>query len=306
VAGATEAAERRIFGAALILVAAVLVGLGLGAAFSPPGSTRALALPALGLQTLLTVGALPRRERSVDLRPGLILLGLHLALASLPLALVGLAIGLDDPLGFGLFLIAAAPPAALIPAYADVAEVPGVDLLVFVLIAYGLALVLTPALVYLAAGELVGLGPIALTLGAGLVAPAVLARALHPQIARIPQRVRRGVVNSSIVVICFGLGGGLLNGLDSTDFSTLTLAVVVLALVTRSAAGAALAARVAPAELKTEAPFAVAFKNIALAAAVGGSLSGPVAALPGLVAFPIESLYFLWLAQRHARGAAQP
>jgi hypothetical protein len=127
--------ERRIFGAALVLVAAVLVGLGLGAAFSPPGSTRALAVPALGVQTLLTVGALPRRERSADVRPGLILLGLHVALASLPLALVALAIGLDDPLGFGLFLIAAAPPAALIPAYADVAEVPGGDLLVFVLLA---------------------------------------------------------------------------------------------------------------------------------------------------------------------------
>jgi hypothetical protein len=148
-------AERRIFGAALVLVTAVLAGLGLGAAFSPPGSTRALAVPALGLQTLLTVGALPRRERAVEPRPALILLGLHVALASLPLALVGLAIGLDDPLGFGLFLIAAAPPAALIPAYADVAEVPGGDLLVFVLIAYGLALVLTPAAVYLAAGELV-------------------------------------------------------------------------------------------------------------------------------------------------------
>ena len=50
-------------------------------------------MPALGLQTLLTVGALPRRERTVEARPGLILLGLHVALASVPLALVGLAIG---------------------------------------------------------------------------------------------------------------------------------------------------------------------------------------------------------------------
>jgi hypothetical protein len=49
----------------------------------------------------------------------------------------------------------------------------------------------------------------------------------------------------------------------------------------------------------------VAFKNIALAAAVGGSLSGPVAALPGLVAFPIESLYFLWLARRQSRQSVQ-
>ena len=63
--------ERRIVTSALVLVAAVALGLGLGAAFSPEGSTRALAVPALGLQTLLTVGALPRRERSLDLRPGL-------------------------------------------------------------------------------------------------------------------------------------------------------------------------------------------------------------------------------------------
>ena len=259
-------------------------------------------MPALALQTLLTVGALPRRERSAELRPGLILLGLHLGLASLPLALVALAIGLDDPLGFGLFLIAAAPPAALIPAYADVAEVPGGDLLVFVLLAYALALGLTPALVYLAAGELVGLGPIALTLGAGLVAPAVLARVLHPQIARIPQRVRRGLVNTTVAVICFGLGGGLLDGLDSAQLSALTLGVVVLALVARSAVGAAVATRIAPRDLKTEAPFAVAFKNVALAAATGGSLVGAVAALPGLLAFPVEILFFLFMAHRRARG----
>ena len=203
-------------------------------------------MPALAFQTLLTVGALPRRERSVELRPGLILLGLHLALASLPMALVALAIGLDDPLGFGLFMIAAAPPAALIPAYADVAEVPGGDLLVFVLVAYALALGLTPALVYVAAGELVGLGPIALTLGAGLIAPAVLARALHPQIARIPQRVRRGLVNCTVVVICFGLGGGLFKGLDAIDVTGPTLGIVVAALVARSVLGAAVATRIAP------------------------------------------------------------
>ena len=90
---------------------------------------------------------------------------------------------------------------------------------------------LTPALVYLAAGELVGLGPIALTLGAGLIAPAVLARALHPQIARIPQQVRRGLVNTSVLVICFGLGGELLDSVGSDELNSLTLAVVLAALV---------------------------------------------------------------------------
>ena len=259
-------------------------------------------MPALALQTLLTVGALPRRERGVGLRPGLILLALHIGLGSLPLALVALAIGLGDPLGLGLFLIAAAPPAALIPAYADVAEVPGGDLLAFVLIAYGLALGVTPALVYLAAGELVGLGPIALTLGLGLVAPAVLARALHPQIARIPQRVRRGTVNATVLVICFGLGGGLPTSLTSDALDPLLLIVVVAALALRSAVLGVLASRIAPAGLATEAPFAVAFKNVALAAAVGGSLVGAAAALPGLLAFPVEIMFFLFLAHRRARG----
>ena len=165
---------------------------------------------------------------------------------------------------------------------------------------------LTPALVYLAAGELVGLGPIALTLGAGLVAPAVLARVLHPQIARIPQRVRRGLVNGTVVVICFGLGGGLFEGLDSVDVTTLTLGVVRgRARRAVGGRGRPLATRIAPRTLETEAPFAVAFKNVALAAAVGGSLAGAVAALPGLVAFPVEILYFLFLAQRRARAFAE-
>jgi hypothetical protein len=68
--------------------------------------------------------------------------------------------------------------------------------------------------------------------------------------------------------------------------------------------GAALAARLAPAGLRIEAPFAVAFKNVALAAAVGGSLLGAVAALPGLLGFPVEVLYFLFLARHRARRAS--
>lgn len=293
--------ERRIVTAALVLVAAVALGLGLGALTSPEGSTKALAVPALGLQTLLTVGALPRRERGVDLRPGLTLLGLHHLIASLPMALVGLAIGIHDPLGFGLFLIAAAPPAALIPAYADVTEVPGQDLLVFVLIAYGAALVLTPALTYAAAGKVVGVGTIALTLSGGLIVPAVLARVLHPQIVRIPQKVRRMTVNCTVVVICFGLGGGFQ---DATSVSASSFALVLAALIARSFGGVLIAGKVAPVALRTEAPFAVAFKNVALAAAVGGSLLGSVAALPGLLGFPVEILAFLFLARRHARAAA--
>ncbi|MEA2180267.1 MAG: hypothetical protein QOG77_3564, partial [Solirubrobacteraceae bacterium] len=295
-------AERRVLGGALVLAAAVVAGFGLGAAISPSGLTTSLAVPALGVQTLMTVGALPRRDPASALRPGLVLLALHLLIASVPMLALGIIIGLDDPIGLGIFLIGAAPPAALIPAYADVAEVPGGELLAFVLIAYGLALGLTPLLVLLAAGEVAGLGTIALTLAAGLIVPSILARILHPQIAAIPQRVRRGVVNVAVFAICFGLG----EGLSEIDAAAGTLALVLLALAVRSMGGAALAERIAPPALRTEAPFAIAFKNIALAAAVGGSVSGTAAALPALLGFPVELLCFLWLAHRTARRQTSP
>jgi hypothetical protein len=77
---------------------------------------------------------------------------------------------------------------------------------------------------------------------------------------------------------------------------------VLAALALRAAAGSAAATRLAPPELEAEAPFSVAFKNVALAAATGGSLVGAAAALPGLLAFPVEILFFLFLAHRRARG----
>jgi hypothetical protein len=294
--------ERRILLSALALVVACLGGLALGAAVSPPDATRALAVPALALQTLVTVGGLPRRERALGPRPGLLLLGLHHALATVPLAIAGLAVGLDDPLGFGIFLIAAAPPAALIPAYADVAEIYAGNLLAFVLGGYALALVLTPALVYVAAGEVVGVGPIALTLGAGLIAPTLVGRALHTPIARIPTRARRGVVNAAVLLISFALGGGLSEGVGSSAVTLPAAALVFLLLVVRAVAAGAIARRVAPSALAAEAPFAVGFKNAALSAATGGSLVGAAAAVPGLLAFPVDVFYFLLLARRRARG----
>jgi len=271
----------------------------------PPEAWRDLAVPALGVQTLLTVGALPRRDRSVRLRPALVLLLMHHLLASVPMAVVGIAVGLDEPLGFGLFLIAAAPPAALIPAYADVAEVPGGDLLAFVLIAYAVALGLTPLLVYLGAGEVVGVGTIGLTLGGGLVVPAILARALHPQIARLGQRARRAAVNATVAVICFGLGGGIVEGLGSSQVGAGGLALTAVALAVRSFGGAAVAARFAPLGLRAQAPLAVAFKNVALAAAVGGSLLG-AAALPGLIGFGVEILCFVVIARRRSGRPRAP
>lgn len=256
------------------------------------------AIPALALQTLLTVGAVPRREPGVGVGAGLRLLAIHHVVGTLPVVAVAIAFGLGTPFGFGLFLVAVAPPAALVPAYADVIEVRAGNLLVFVLAGYGLALVMVPALVYVVAGEAVGFTQIALTLGAGLIAPSVLGRLLHLQVVRIPQRVRRGIVNVTVFIITFSLGAGVIDGLGQGSVGVMLVVAVLVLHLARTFGAAWAAARLAGIELRTEAPFAGGFKNIGLAAAVGGSLLGPVAALPALIGFPVELVFFLWLARR--------
>ncbi len=61
-----------------------------------------------------------------------------------------------------------------------------------------------------------------------------------------------------------------------------------------------LARRLSPSALDHVAPFAGGFKNIALAAAVAGTLFGPAAAVPALACFPAEVAYFLMLAHSGA------
>jgi len=75
------------------------------------------------------------------------------------------------------------------------------------------------------------------------------------------------------------------------------VALTLAALAARTFGTGALARWLAPSALRAEAPLASAFKNIALVAAVAGSLHGPAAALPALLAFAFELGYFVWLAR---------
>jgi hypothetical protein len=210
---------------------------------------------------------------------------------------LGLALGVDTPLGFGFFIMGAAPVAALVPAFAEAVEVNARSVLVLCLSGYAMALVLTPASVYLAAGTVVGFGVIATTLGAGLVVPSLLGRALHRWVARIPQGLRRAVVGACVFCITLGLGGGLVEGVRSAEVGLSGVALVVVVLAARTFGTGALARLLAPPGLKEEAPFAGGFKNVALAAAVAGTLSGPAAALPGLLALAFEVVYFVAIAR---------
>ena len=170
--------QRRIVVGALVLVVLAMGGLAAGAALPISESAGVLAIPALAVQTFLTVGAIPRREGGIRVGPGLWLLGLHHALVTLPTVAVALVFGVDGALGFGIFVMAVAPPAALVPTYADIAEVDVPNVLVFCLVGYGISLVLTPLALFAAAGTTVGIGAIALTVSAGLIAPSILARVL--------------------------------------------------------------------------------------------------------------------------------
>ena len=292
--------RRRILMSSGGLVAAVVAGLTLGGALGLESGSRLIAIPALALQTFLTVGAIPRREGSSGVRDGVILLALHYTVPTLPMLAVAVWVGLDEPLGLGFLLIAIAPPAALIPAFAARLEIDVRSVLAFCLAGYGLALVLVPAVLLAVVGTTVGVGGIASTVGVGLIAPAVLGRLLHERIVRVSETVRRRTVNGMVFLITLGAGGELVSGLGSGEVSLIGIVAVAAVVTVRSFGGGWLAARIAPAELDMEARMAGGFKNVALAAAVGGALLGPAAALPGLIGFLVDTAYFMWLAWRRA------
>jgi hypothetical protein len=300
-----RAEGRRILLSAGGLALAVFGGLAAGALVGVEGGASRIGIPALALQTFLTVGALPRRRGSAGVREGVTLTVIHYTVATLPLALVAVIVGPSEPIGFGLLLVAISPPAALIPAFAARVEADVRSLLAFCLFAYAVALVLTPAILLLVAGSTVGVAAIATTVGAGLIAPSLLGRMFHERIVRVRPAVRRWTVNVAVFFITVGVGGELLGGLRSAGIGLVTVALVALAITLRSFGSGWLCAKVAPRDLVEEAPFAGGFKNVALAAAVGGALAGPTAALPGLVGFVAETLYYLWLAVRRASAAAR-
>jgi predicted Na+-dependent transporter len=297
---------RRILLSAVTLAVSVLGGLAIGAVLGLEGGARSLALPALALQTFITVGGIPRARDRAAVHDGVRLVVLHYTVATLPMAAVAALVGLDDPLGFGLFLIAIAPPGALLPAYAARLEVDVRSMLVFVLLAYAIALVLVPVLLFLVAGTTVGVSSIAVTVGVGLIGPAVLGRLLHDRIVRVSPAIRRRTVNTMVFLICLGLGGEMVDGIRAAGVGVGGLALVGVALTLRTFGSGWVNSVLAPRRLATEAALAGGFKNVALSAAVGGALLGPVAALPGLLCFFVDTAYFLWVARQANARVRRP
>lgn len=283
---------------ALFLAACLLGGLLTGAALPPDLPPSGLAVAALSVQTFVTVGGLPRLSASGTARGSARLLLTHHLAMTIPLLLVAVWLGLTTPLGLGVFLIAAAPPAAITPAYAEVAGVDVRAVLGFCLLGYGSGLLITPALVLLAMGQVAGIGQILLTLLVGLIVPTLAGRALHTSVRRVDVRVRRGVVGLCLFLVTFALGGGIVEGIAGGTLTRGDYLLLAVFIVARTFGTGWLATAITPAVHREEAPFAGGFKNIALAAAVAGALVGPVAALPAILSFPGEVAYFLAVTRR--------
>jgi len=259
-------------------------------------------LPALALQTGLIVGALPSVRETGAVRRGLTLVWLHHLCITLPLGAAAFVIGVHSPLGIGVFLMAAAPPAALVPTYAEAIDLDLRATLAFVFISYLSGLVLTPALLLVVAGTTAGTDSIIVTLGVGLILPSLAGRALHRPIGRIPQNIRRAASAFLVFLITLGLGADLVASISAGSVTPELIVVTLLVLTGRTLGTGSLAARLAPRELAYEARLAGGFKNIALAAAVAAQLFGPTAALPSLLGFPFEAGYFMLIARHRARS----
>jgi hypothetical protein len=294
----------RVRHAGALLGGAILAGL-VGGALLPGLSTSlaGIAIPALGFQTLLTVGALPSLGGWGATRRGLRLVGLHLATLSAPLAVAGALLGLDNPLGFGVFVMAVVPPAALVPTYAEAMNLEVGPAVAFCLTSYTIALVATPAALVAAAGSSLGREVILSVLGVGLVAPTIAGRLLHRFLMRVRTATRQTLVAIAIFLITFSLGGDLLPALSADHVTPGRIGAIGLLLLARTAGSGWIAGALSPSNLTSEGSLAGGFKNIALSAGASAALMGSAAALPSLLAFPAEACYFMFLAKRRSESA---
>jgi hypothetical protein len=296
----------RVRHAGALLGSAILAGV-IGGALLPAISTAVagVAIPALGFQTLLTVGALPSLGGRGAAVRGLKLLGLHLATLTAPLAIAGVLLGLENPLGFGVFVMAVVPPAALVPTYAEAMKLDVGSAVAFCLTSYAIALVATPAALVAAAGSSLGRGAILSVLGVGLVAPTIAGRVLHRFLMKVPTGARQVLVAIAIFLITFSLGGDLLPALSADNVTVGGIGAIALLLVARTAGSGWIAGALSPANLASEGALAGGFKNIALSAGASAALMGSAAALPSLLAFPVEACYFMFLAQQRPTSSSR-
>lgn len=268
---------------ALLMVTASLAGLLGGAAVPAAENLRALALPALFVQTMIAVGALAQARTRGPKRWAIRTLAVHHVGVSLPLVALGLALGLDTALGAGAYVLGAVPPAAGLPSYAASAGAQVRPVVRFCLLGYAFGLVATPALVLAGLGSGTTVRPIVLTLLFGLILPAALGTAAQPWLRRLPSRTSFGIVAVTVLTLTLSIGPNLraavATGLDSPPLLWGSLAVGL----GRCLWGPALGLLTAQPGMRLESALAVTYRNAVLAAVIAYTALGPAAALPALL-----------------------
>ncbi len=194
---------------ALLIVAASLAGLLGGAAIPAAEHLRTLALPALFLQTMIAVGALAQARTTGPKAWAARTLVVHHVGVSLPLVVLGLALGLDTALGAGTYVLGAVPPAAGLPSYAASAGAQVRPVVRFCLLGYAIGVVATPGLVLAGLGSGTTTRPIVLTLLFGLILPAAIGTAAHPWLRQLPSRTSFGIVAVTVLTLTLSIGPNL-------------------------------------------------------------------------------------------------
>ena len=286
------------------LASASLGGLLVGATVPGLEVLGSLALPALFVQTTITVGGLAESGAVVSARGWAWRMVLvHHLVASLPLMLIGWVIGLDTWLGAGTFLLGAVPPAAALPSYAAVLGGQVRPLVRFCLLGYAVGLVITPALAMGFLGTDGRAGTLLRVLVVGLVLPWFVGAMSAPVLKKVPRGLSMLAVSGSAMVLMVGMGAQLRTGVELGLATPGLLAAAAAVALGRCLGGGALAWCCRPrGALPLEAALAGGGKNAVLAAVLAEqALEGP-AAMPALLGLVVDGLVLGVLGAFAARG----
>lgn len=274
------------------LASASLGGLLVGATVPGLGGVGDVALAALFTQTTVTVGGLAESGAVVSARGWAWRMVLvHHLVTSLPLMLIGWALGLDTWLGAGTFLLGAVPPAAALPSYAAALDGRVRPLVRFCLLGYAVGVVITPALAMGFLGTSGRADTMLRVLLIGLVLPWIVGALCSPVLKQVPRGVSLGVVSGSALVLMVGMGAQLRTAVEAgLDAPWLLVAAGVVALG-RCVGGGMLGWLCRPrGGLRLEAALAGGGKNAVLAAVLAEQALGGLAVLPALLGLVADGL----------------
>ena len=290
----------RDLSATLLLVAAMTVGLGGGFAAPARFDASLILWPSIFAQTIVAVGGLAptwlsQRDKRVS---AMKLLAIHHGAATVPYLAIWLLLpsGIKmSPLAVGLVSLAIVPTAAGLPAYAAAARVSPGAITAFALLAYVTGLVVTPLLALVVFGEGADIAWLLVSIGIGLVAPALLGVILGRWVRRIPVPVRSGIVAIGMAITTYALASAMRETLSAGGIGVGLVLAAVTAGALRVPISALIGTLLAPRRrgLRAAAAVAAGYKNDALAASIALQFAGPVGVLPALGSLLSEMVFIV-------------